>query len=86
MRKEKSSIKNWMMRQYNSFSEIDRDLRLLKVQREIEKERIILSYNLTKESLAPTTLLKNFAGTIFKSTIILKGTTKVLDLIGNRFR
>lgn len=74
------------MRQYKHFSEIDRDLRLLKVQREIEKERIRLSYNLTKESFAPTTLLKSAAGTIFKSTLILKGTSKILGVIGNKFQ
>lgn len=70
------------MRQYKNFKEIDRDLRLLKLQMEIDKEKTILSYNHTKESLAPMTIMKDLAGTVFKSAIVLKGANKVLGMIG----
>ncbi|HET7360750.1 MAG TPA: DUF6327 family protein [Salinimicrobium sp.] len=73
------------MRQYNSFKEIDRDLQLLRLQKEVEKERVILSFNLTKESASPKSLFKSLASGVFKSTIILKGTTKVLGYIGRKW-
>ena len=73
------------MREYNNFEEIERDLQLLKLQKEIDKEKVILSYNFTKESLSPKRVLKSAAGKIFESAIILKGTTKVLDFIGKKW-
>lgn len=78
-------IRNYNMRQYRSFKEINRDLQLLKLQKEVEKERVLLSFNLTKESASPKSLLKSMASGVFKSTIILKGTTKILGMIGSRW-
>lgn len=74
------------MREYKNFKEIDRDLKLLKLQKEIDKERALLSYNLTKESLSPKRLLKKAAGSIFKNPVILNGTTKVLGFIGEKWK
>ena len=74
------------MREYKSFKEIDRDLKLLKLQKEIDKEKILLNYNQTKESLSPKRLLKNAAGSIFKNALILKGATKVLGFIGDKWK
>ena len=73
------------MREYSNFEEIERDLELLRLQKEIEKEKMILSYNLTKESISPKNVLKSAAGKIFESALILKGTTKVLDFIGKKW-
>lgn len=70
------------MREYKNFKEIDRDLKLLKLQKEIDKEKVILSYNHTKESLAPMNLLKNMAGTVLKSAVVVKASKKVLGLVG----
>ncbi len=72
------------MREYKNFDEIERDLRLLKLQQEIDKEKIILSYNQTKKSLSPMSILKSAGGAFLKSTLILKGTTKILDFIGSK--
>lgn len=74
------------MRKYKNFDEIDRDLKLLKLQNDINKEKIKLSYNLTKESLAPMSLLKSAAGSIFKSAVVLKATSKTLGFIGNKLK
>lgn len=74
------------MRKYKNFKEIDRDLKLLKLQQEIDKEMALLSYNRTKESISPKRILKSAAGSIFKNALILKGTTKVLGFIGDKFR
>lgn len=73
------------MREYKSFKEIDRDLKLLKLQQEIDKEKIFLSYNQTKESMSPKRILKNAAGSIFKNPLILRGATMVLGFIGDKF-
>ena len=70
------------MREYKNFKEIDRDLRLLKLQMEIDKEKTILSYHHTKESLAPMRIMKDVAGTVFKSAIVLKAANKVLGMVG----
>ena len=74
------------MREYKSFKEIDRDLQLLKLQKEIDKEKILLNYNQTKESLSPKRLLKSAVGSIFKNALILKGATKVLGFIGDKWK
>lgn len=75
-----------MMREYKNFKEIERDLQLLKLQKEIDKEKLLLNYNQTKESMSPKKLLKSAAGSIFKNALILKGTTKILGFIGNKWK
>lgn len=72
------------MRQYKNFKEIDRDLKLLKLQKEIDKEKVILSYNHTKESLSPMSLVRSMAGSVLKSPVVLKSANKVLGLIGGK--
>lgn len=74
------------MREYKNYEEIDRDLKLLKLQKEIDKERVLLSYNQTKESLSPKRILKSAAGSIFKNALVLKGATSVLGYIGDKWR
>lgn len=49
-----------MVNHYNSFSEIDARLRILKLQRAIDSESLKLRLNRTKANLYPTAL---FAGT-----------------------
>lgn len=73
------------MREYKSFKEIERDLKLLKLQQEIDKEMILLSYNQTKESMSPKRIIKSAAGSIFKNALILKAATTVLGFIGDKF-
>ena len=36
------------MKEYTSFEEIERDLKILKLQNEIDKEEVMLSYHRTK--------------------------------------
>lgn len=74
------------MREYKNFKQIDRDLKLLKLQQEIDKEKILLNYNRTKESLTPKNLLKSAADAALRNPVVLAGTTKVLSFIGNKFR
>lgn len=69
------------MRQYRNFDEIDRDLKLLKLQQDIAVEEISLNVNRTKESLKPMVIIKNLAGNVFKSAMIFKTTNKLLSVI-----
>ena len=41
-------------KKYASYAEIDRDLAILKIQREINYQKIVLSIEKTKESIVPT--------------------------------
>lgn len=74
------------MREYKNFEEIDRDLKLLKLQQEIDKEKIILSYNRTKESISPKSILKSAGESLLKNAFIFTATTKVLGFIGDKFK
>lgn len=74
------------MREYKNFKEIDRDLKLLKLQQEIDKEKVILSINRTKESISPKSILKSAGGSLLKNALIFKATTKILGFIGDKFR
>jgi UDP-N-acetylenolpyruvoylglucosamine reductase len=74
------------MREYRNFKEIERDLQLLKLQKEIDKEKILLNYHQTKESISPKRLVKSAAGSIFKNALILKVATKFLGFIGDKWK
>lgn len=74
------------MREYKNFREIDRDLKLLRLQQEIDKEKLLLSFNQTKENLSPKSILKSAADRILKNRVVLKGATSVLGFIGDKFR
>ncbi|HNP32051.1 MAG TPA: DUF6327 family protein [Flavobacterium sp.] len=41
-------------KKYSSYAEIDHDLKILKVEREIHYKKIVLSIDRTKESLVPS--------------------------------
>lgn len=74
------------MREYKNFKEVDRDLKLLKLQKEIDKEKILLNYNQTKESLSPKQLLKSVGDSLLKNPFIFKTTTKFLGFIGDKWK
>nr|WP_297784298.1 DUF6327 family protein [uncultured Allomuricauda sp.] len=67
--------------QYTSFNEIDRDLKVLKLQRQIEEEKVKLAIHNTKEELYPTNILSGLAPLIQKVaiTLIAKKIMKKLD-------
>jgi hypothetical protein len=60
-----------MRKKYTSFEEIDRDLRILELSREIELENLKLTYSEAKESLYPKQLLGGLGGIIQKIAITL---------------
>lgn len=62
------------MKLYNSFSEIDHRLKILSLQREIDKESLKLNLNRFKLDLCPTQLLGGFKGIVQKTLISLIAT------------
>lgn len=65
------------MKVYSSFEEIDKDLAILKLKKEIDEEQLKLSANELKASVAPVKLVTNFAGSIAKNAVILKAVSKI---------
>ncbi|WP_437396081.1 DUF6327 family protein [Flagellimonas lutimaris] len=57
--------------QYTSFKEIDRDLKILKLQRQIEEEKVKLAFQNTKEELYPSNILGGLAPLLQKVAISL---------------
>ena len=60
------------MKEYRSFEEIDRDLKILKLQSEIDKEEVMLSFHRTKEALGPMSLLNSAAQAAKRKAMELK--------------
>ena len=66
------------MRQYKSFDEIDRDLKLLKLQQDIAREEISLSVNRTRESLPPREILKELSAKFLSTSMFYKMLGKII--------
>ena len=72
------------MRTYNSFEEVERDLKYLKLQQEVHKETMKLNLNEVKESLSPISIVTNIIGSIAKKAVILKAVNKMVGLRGGK--
>lgn len=73
------------MKNYKNFKEVDRDLKLLKLQMEIDKERTLLGVRKTKESLQPKSIFKSAMLGILYTPFVFKSANKVLGFIAKRF-
>ena len=58
-----------MKKQYNSFEEIDAQLKILELQRQIDKEYVKLECNTIKELIIPKNLLRSLENT-FQGMVI----------------
>ena len=58
-------------KRYSSFEEIDQDLKILKLQQQIDRENLKLKFRETKTSLYPTNLLGGLGGLVQKFFISL---------------
>jgi len=56
-------------KRYSTFQEIDTDLKILRLQQDIEKENLKLTYQSAKNNFYPTSLLGGFSGIIQKIVI-----------------
>lgn len=74
------------MKEYRSFEEINRELKILKLQNQIDKEEIKLSIERTKEGLSPVYLAGSLASEALKKVLILKATAKLFGkrLLGSK--
>lgn len=56
-------------KRYTSFKEIDKDLKILALQQEIDKEALKLNFRTAKNSLYPTNLMGGVGGILQKLVI-----------------
>ena len=68
------------MKEYSSFDEIDRDLKILKLQTQIDREAIKLSYDLTKENMSPLSLIAGVLGSVLQKAFVLKVVSKIFGI------
>lgn len=66
------------MRVYNSFKEIDRDLKYLKLKKQIGAQTVKLNYAQTKESISPVAIVSSTLGSIAKKVLFLKVFNKII--------
>lgn len=69
-----------MLKVYESFEEIDRDLKILKLQQQIDQEQVKLNVNEIKESFSPVTAVANIIGAIAQKAFVLKMVNKLLGI------
>ena len=65
------------MRRYTNFEEVNRDLRILKLQSEINTEELKLHFRKTKDSLSPGNLITGLIGGVATSAVILRILTPI---------
>ena len=68
------------MKEYSSFEEIDRDLKILKLRNQIDREEIRMSIEHTKESLSPISLIGGVLGSIVQKAFVLKAVSKIFGV------
>ena len=65
-------------KKYSSYAQIELELEILKVERELNLKRIVLNVQKTKESFMPINLIKGFVGD-YKS-ILTKYSGSILNM------
>lgn len=60
------------MKEYKSFEEVDRDLKILKLQNEIDKEELKLSIKHVKKEISPKVLLGNLSDLVKRKALEAK--------------
>jgi hypothetical protein len=71
---------------YSSYEEIDRDLEILKLQKEIDTRKLSLTVDKTLDNLTPSGMFQNIlgnAGTLITKSGLLKNV--VLPFLINKF-
>lgn len=48
------------VKKYASYADIERDLEILKIEKEISYQKLILSFQKTKDSITPETIVSGF--------------------------
>lgn len=61
------------VKKYSTYAQIEKDLEILKLEKEIEYQKLVLSFQKTKESFTPQGIVNNFLSsykTIFSNSYI----------------
>jgi hypothetical protein len=66
-------------KKYSSYAQIDRELEILKIEKEISYQKFFLGYYKMRESLSPQHLLNNFLGSF--RTIFTGSLGSILNLV-----
>ncbi len=79
-------------KKYSSYAEIERDLEILKLEKEINYQKLVLSFQKTKESITPQNIVSGFFSsykdyfTNNYSTILQKILPHIINWFINRKR
>jgi len=65
-------------KKYSSYAEIDRDLEILKLEKDIQYQKLVLSIQKTRESFTPQGIVKNFLGSY--KTILSESYLSMLNM------
>lgn len=68
------------MKVYRTFEDIDHDLKVLKLQGEIDKEQVKLGIARIKEDFSPVQMAGSIVGSVARKVVMLKGLTDFLRL------
>lgn len=60
------------MKKYSSFEELDRDIAICNVQRQIDEEELKIALHKTKEAVTPSKMVTNTIGAVTSTSFILK--------------
>ncbi|MDT0642694.1 DUF6327 family protein [Zunongwangia sp. F363] len=69
-----------MKKRYTDFQEIDRDLKILKLQTEIDKEEVKLSIDQVKANMSPASLVSSLFGSVVQRALVMKAASKIFGL------
>lgn len=68
------------MKVYRTFEEIDHDLKVLKLQGEIDKEQVKLGIARIKEDFSPVQMAGSIVSSVARKVVMLKGLTDIFRL------
>lgn len=60
------------MKVYKTFEEIDKELKILRLQSKIEKEQLKINIEEIKEDFSPVSMMGNILGGLAKKAVLLK--------------
>lgn len=70
-----------MKKKYNNFEELDRDLEILKLERELQWRKLVLTATNTSETLTPNNIAKDLVGRAVRMITPSAGTSVILPLV-----
>lgn len=68
------------MKVYSSFEQIEHDLKILKLQQQIDREQIKANFNDMKDGFNPMGGIANIVGAIAKKAFVYKAVDKLMGI------